>query len=72
MQFTGTYTALVTPFRDDRVDADAYARLIDWQIESGVDGFVAVGTTGESATLDHDEHLEVIRLGVEAARGRAR
>jgi len=72
MQFTATYTALVTPFRDDRVDAAAYARLIDWQIESGVDGFVAVGTTGESATLDHDEHLETIRLGVEAARGRCK
>ena len=48
----------------------AYARLIDWQIEEGVDGIVPVGTTGESATLDHDEHVEVIRLGVEAARGR--
>ena len=72
MQFTGTYTALVTPFRDDRIDAVAYAKLIDWQIESGVDGFVAVGTTGESATLDHDEHLETIRLGVAAARGRCK
>ena len=72
MQFTGTYTALVTPFRDDRIDAGAYARLIDWQIDAGVDGFVAVGTTGESATLDHDEHLETIRLGVEAARGRCK
>ena len=70
MRFTGTYTALATPFRDDHVDAAAYAKLIDWQIESGVDGFVAVGTTGESATLDHDEHLETIRLSVEAARGR--
>ena len=72
MAFTGTYTALVTPFRDDRVDADAYRRLIDWQIESGVDGVVAVGTTGESPVLDHGEHLEVIRLAVEAARGRAK
>lgn len=72
MQFTGTYTALVTPFRDEKADATGYARLIDWQIESGVDGIVAVGTTGESATLDHDEHLEVIRLGVEAARGRCK
>ena len=71
-QFTGTYTALVTPFRDDRVDAEAYRRLIDWQIESGVDGIVAVGTTGESPTLDHGEHLEVIRLAVEAVRGRVK
>ena len=70
--FTGTYTALVTPFREDRVDATAYARLIDEQIAAGVDGVVAVGTTGESPTLDHDEHLEVIRLAVEAAGGRCK
>lgn len=72
MQFSGTYTALITPFQDDQVDAHAYARLIDWQIEEGVDGFVPVGTTGESATLNHDEHVEVIRLGIEAARGRCK
>ena len=72
MQFSGTYTALITPFDHDQVDAHAYARLIDWQIDDGVDGFVAVGTTGESATLDHDEHMEVVRLGVEAARGRCK
>ena len=71
-QFTGTYTALVTPFRNDRVDAAAYARLIDEQIAAGVDGVVAVGTTGESPTLDHDEHLEVIRLAVQAAGGRCK
>ena len=70
--FTGTYTALVTPFREDRVDAAAYARLIDEQVAAGVDGVVAVGTTGESPTLDHDEHLEVIRLAVEAAAGRCK
>ena len=69
-QFTGTYTALVTPFRNDRVDAPAFARLIDEQIAAGVDGIVAVGTTGESPTLDHDEHCEVIRLAVEAAAKR--
>ncbi len=68
--FRGTYTALITPFRDGRVDTDAYARFIDFQIAGEVDGVVAVGTTGESATLDHDEHLEVIRLAVAAARGR--
>ena len=70
--FTGTYTALVTPFREDRVDATAYARLIEDQIAAGVNGVVAVGTTGESPTLDHDEHLEVIRLAVEAAGGRCK
>lgn len=72
MPFEGTYTAIVTPFKDDRIDAEAYARLIDRQIEGGVDGVVAVGTTGESATLDHDEHIEAIRLAVEAAKGRCK
>ncbi len=70
--FRGTYTALITPFRDGRVDAEAYARFIEFQIAGEVDGIVAVGTTGESATLDHDEHLEVIRLAVAAARGRVK
>ena len=72
MPFEGTHTAIVTPFKDDRIDAEAYARLIDRQIEGGVDGIVAVGTTGESATLDHDEHLEAIRLAVAAAKGRCK
>ncbi len=72
MPFEGTYTAIVTPFRDDRIDAEAYARLIERQIEGGVDGVVAVGTTGESATLDYDEHIEAFRLAVEAARGRCK
>ena len=70
--FRGTYTALITPFKDGRVDAAAYARFIEFQIAGEVDGIVAVGTTGESATLDHDEHLEVIRLAVEAAQGRVK
>ncbi len=70
--FRGAYTALITPLRNGRVDAAAYARFIEFQIAGGVDGIVAVGTTGESATLDHDEHLEVIRLAVEAARGRVK
>lgn len=70
MPFEGTHTAIVTPFQDDRIDAAAYARLIDRQIEGGVNGIVAVGTTGESATLDHDEHLEAIHLAIQAARGR--
>ena len=63
---------MVTPFRNDRMDTEAFARLIDRQIDGGVDGLVAVGTTGESATLDHDEHLEAIRFAVEAARGRCK
>ena len=66
----GCLTALVTPLAGDRVDFDALARLVDWQIEQGVDGIVSVGTTGESATLDIDEHVAVIAATVKAARGR--
>jgi len=66
----GCLTALITPFRDGKVDFDGLAKLVDWQIEQGVDGIVAVGTTGESATLDVDEHVAVIAATVKAARGR--
>src|SRR5258707_15544991 len=66
----GCLTALVTPFRDGKVDFDTLGKLVDWQIEQGVDGIVAVGTTGESATLDVDEHVAVIAAAVKAARGR--
>ena len=70
--FQGPYTALVTPFRDDAVDAAAYARLIEQQIDGGITGIVPVGTTGESPTLDHDEHVRAIHLAVEAAKGRCK
>lgn len=70
MSFQGTYTALITPFREGAVDVEAFRALVERQIEGGVDGIVPVGTTGESPTLDRDEHLEVIRLAVEAAAGR--
>jgi 4-hydroxy-tetrahydrodipicolinate synthase len=66
----GCLTALVTPFRDGKVEFDSLARLVDWQIEQGVDGIVAVGTTGVSATLDVEEHIAVIAAIVKAARGR--
>jgi 4-hydroxy-tetrahydrodipicolinate synthase len=66
----GCLTAIVTPFKDGKVDFDALAKLVDWQIEQGVDGIVAVGTTGESATLDVDEHVAVIAATVKAAKGR--
>lgn len=72
MAFTGTYTALVTPFRDDQIDADAFARLIEQQIDAEIDGVVPAGTTGESPTLEHDEQIHIIRLAVEAARGRCK
>jgi 4-hydroxy-tetrahydrodipicolinate synthase len=68
--FEGCLTALITPFRDGKVDFEGLARLVDWQIEQGVDGIVAVGTTGESATLDVDEHIAVVAATVKAARGR--
>jgi 4-hydroxy-tetrahydrodipicolinate synthase len=66
----GCLTALVTPFRDGKIDFDKLARLVDWQIECGVDGIVSVGTTGESATLDVEEHVAVIAATVKAAKGR--
>lgn len=66
----GCLTALVTPFRDGAVDYDALTRLVDWQIECGIDGLVAVGTTGESATLDVAEHVAVIQHVVRVAKGR--
>lgn len=66
----GCLTALVTPFRDGQVDFDTLARLVDWQIDEGVDGIVSVGTTGESATLSVEEHVAVIAATVKAARGR--
>jgi 4-hydroxy-tetrahydrodipicolinate synthase len=68
--FAGTFTALVTPFRDDRIDVDALRQLIDRQFDQGITGIVPVGTTGESPTLDHDEHKRVIELAIEQAAGR--
>lgn len=70
MQFTGTYTAIVTPFKNGRIDEPALERLIKSQIKAGVDGIVPVGTTGESATLDYDEHILIIALAVKFAHGR--
>src|ERR1700742_4802827 len=70
--FEGTFTALVTPFRNDLVDEGAFTRLIEAQIAGGITGIVPVGTTGESPTLDHEEHLRVIELGVKFARGRCK
>ena len=69
-RFEGAMTALVTPMRDGAVDHDALAQLVEWQIASGIDGIVAVGTTGESATLDVEEHIAVVAQCVKTARGR--
>ena len=70
--FAGTYTALVTPFKNDRVDEAAFVRLIEGQIAGGVTGIVPVGTTGESPTLTHEEHIRVIALAVKSAAGRCK
>jgi len=69
MKFFGTYTALITPFRNGTLDTAAYRQLIETQIASGIAGIVPVGTTGESPTLTTEEHTEVVRLAVELARG---
>ncbi len=68
--FRGTFTALATPFKNGNYDPVAFRKLIDTQISGGVDGIVPVGTTGESPTLDHEEHRQVIREAVNAADGR--
>ncbi len=68
--FTGTYTAIVTPFKDGNIDARALERLIHRQVAAGVDGIVPVGTTGESPTVNYEEHVQIIQLAVRFARGR--
>lgn len=70
--FHGTWTALVTPFRDGEIDEDALRALIAEQVAAGVDGIVPCGSTGESATLSHEEHERVIRLAIEEAKGRVK
>ncbi|MBT8496094.1 MAG: 4-hydroxy-tetrahydrodipicolinate synthase [Deltaproteobacteria bacterium] len=70
MQLRGAMTALVTPMKDGGVDVPALGRLVDMQIEAGIDALVAVGTTGESATLSNDEHIQVVAETVKAAAGR--
>ena len=68
--FKGSITALITPFKDGKVDERAFQRLVEWQIDQGTHGLVPCGTTGESPTLTHDEHRRVVELCVEAAAGR--
>jgi 4-hydroxy-tetrahydrodipicolinate synthase len=68
--FTGVITALVTPLRNGAVDEEALRRLVDEQIAAGIDGLVPVGTTGESPTLDGEEHLRVVRVVIEQTRKR--
>ena len=70
IRFEGAIPALATPFRDGAIDRDALARLVDYCIEGGVVALAPCGSTGESATLTHAEHAEVVRAVVEMARGR--
>ena len=70
--FTGIYTAVVTPFRKGRIDEQAFQKLIQDQVRGGVDGVVPVGTTGESPSLRFEEHIRVIELAVQAAKGRVK
>lgn len=68
--FKGAYTALVTPFKDGAVDEKALRDIVEFQISEGIDGLVPCGTTGESATLTHEEHKRVIEITIDAAGGR--
>ncbi len=68
--FTGAATAIVTPFKNDEVDYEAYGRLIEWQISEGIDAIVACGTTGEGSTLTDEEHRAVIQYTVDKVAGR--
>ena len=68
--FTGAATAIVTPLTKDGIDYEQFGRLIDWQIEKGIDAIVTVGTTGEGSTLSDAEHKEAIRFTVERVAGR--
>lgn len=70
MQLTGSLVAIVTPFKDGSIDEAAFRKLIDFQIENGTNGIVPCGTTGESATLSHAEHEDLVRLTVDAVGGR--
>ncbi len=68
--FRGSFTALVTPFSNGALDEKAFRGLVDWQIAEGTSGLVPVGTTGESPTLSHDEHGQIVQWCIEQAKGR--
>jgi 4-hydroxy-tetrahydrodipicolinate synthase len=68
--FRGSITALITPFKNGKVDEKGFQEFVDWQIDEGTHGLVPCGTTGESPTLSHDEHRRVVELCVEVAKGR--
>jgi 4-hydroxy-tetrahydrodipicolinate synthase len=68
--FKGSFTALITPFRNGQLDEQAFRRIVEWQISEGTHGLVPVGTTGESPTLSHAEHKRIVELTVEVANRR--
>ena len=70
--FTGSYTALVTPFKNDKIDFDSYEKLIEFQIENGITGIVTCGSTGEAVSLDENEQIECFKFTVEKAKGRVK
>ncbi len=70
--FTGTYTAIVTPFKNGKIDYDALERLVRLQVKAGVDGIVPVGTTGESPTVNYEEHIQIIESVVKIAAGKVK
>ena len=69
-KYRGSFTALVTPFKNGKVDDEAFRKLVDWQISEGTHGLVPVGTTGESPTLSHEEHKHVVEMCIKEAKGR--
>ncbi|MBC18379.1 MAG: 4-hydroxy-tetrahydrodipicolinate synthase [Desulfovibrio sp.] len=70
MEFRGAFTALSTPFTNGEIDEEAYRAFIEWQIEQGIDGLVPCGTTGEAATMNHEEQGRIISICVDQAKGR--
>lgn len=70
MELRGAFTALSTPFKNGEIDESAYRSFIDWQIEQGIDGLVPCGTTGEAATLSHEEQGRIISICADQAKGR--
>ncbi|HBQ37261.1 MAG TPA: 4-hydroxy-tetrahydrodipicolinate synthase, partial [Rhodobacteraceae bacterium] len=68
--FKGSFTALVTPFKSGELDIDALKHLVDWQIAEGTNGLVPMGTTGETPTVSHEEHEQVVEIVVKTAAGR--
>ena len=68
--FSGSFCAIITPFKNNKIDESAFEKLVEWQIQEGTQGLVPCGTTGESPTLSHDEHKKLIELTIKTSSGR--